>query len=60
MMGNRSGRHALHCGVASRAHLIVLPFFRFPGPVLEEIASRRLATYVEGSGRGRTVGSTGP
>jgi len=39
MMGNRSGRHALHCGVASRAHLIVLPFFRFPGPVLQEIAT---------------------
>jgi 6-phosphofructokinase len=30
MMGNRSGRHALHCGVAARAHLVVLPFFRFP------------------------------
>ncbi len=38
MMGNRSGRHALHCGVAARAHLVVLPFFRFPRPVLEEIA----------------------
>jgi len=38
MMGNRSGRHALHCGVASRAHLIVLPFFSFPEEVLEEIA----------------------
>jgi 6-phosphofructokinase len=38
MMGNRSGRHALHCGVAARAHLIVLPFFRFPGEVIEEIA----------------------
>jgi 6-phosphofructokinase len=38
MMGNRSGRHALHCGVAARAHLVVLPFFRFPDPVLEEIA----------------------
>lgn len=38
MMGNRSGRHALHCGVAARAHLIVLPFFRFPEPVLAEIA----------------------
>jgi 6-phosphofructokinase len=38
MMGNRSGRHALHCGVASRAHLIVLPFFSFPAEVLEEIA----------------------
>lgn len=38
MMGNRSGRHALHCGVASRAHLIVLPFFRFPEAVLEELA----------------------
>jgi len=39
MMGNRSGRHALHCGVAARAHLIVLPFFHFPDAVLEEIAA---------------------
>jgi 6-phosphofructokinase len=38
MMGNRSGRHALHCGVAARAHLIVLPFFRFTAAVLAEIA----------------------
>jgi 6-phosphofructokinase len=38
MMGNRSGRHALHCGVAARAHLIVLPFFRFTGEVIAEIA----------------------
>ncbi|MCS6856587.1 MAG: 6-phosphofructokinase [Sandaracinaceae bacterium] len=38
MMGNRSGRHALHCGVAARAHLVILPFFRFPEEVLEEIA----------------------
>lgn len=37
-MGNRSGRHALHCGVAARAHLVVLPFFRFPEEVLREIA----------------------
>lgn len=39
MMGNRSGRHALHCGVASRAHLIVLPVFRFPDSVLAEVAA---------------------
>ena len=39
MMGNASGRHALHCGVAARAHLIVLPFFRFPDAVLAEIAA---------------------
>lgn len=39
MMGNRSGRHALHCGVAARAHLIVLPIFRFPDEVLAEIAA---------------------
>jgi 6-phosphofructokinase len=39
MMGNRSGRHALHCGVAARAHLIVLPFFRFPDAVLAEVAA---------------------
>jgi 6-phosphofructokinase len=38
-MGNRSGRHALHCGVAARAHLIVLPFFRFPDAVLQEVAT---------------------
>jgi len=38
MMGNRSGRHALHCGVAARAHLVVLPFFHFPEEVLREIA----------------------
>ncbi|HHH28416.1 MAG TPA: phosphofructokinase [Polyangiaceae bacterium] len=44
MMGNRSGRHTLHCGVASRAHLIVLPFFRFPGPVIREIAAALTAT----------------
>jgi 6-phosphofructokinase len=40
MMGNRSGRHALHCGVAARAHLIVLPFFRLSQEVLVEIAER--------------------
>jgi 6-phosphofructokinase len=38
MMGNRSGRHALHCGVAARAHLVVLPFFHFPENVLRELA----------------------
>jgi 6-phosphofructokinase len=38
MMGNRSGRHALHCGVAARAHLIVLPFFRFTDEVVAEMA----------------------
>jgi len=38
MMGNRSGRHALHCGVAARAHLIVLPFFRFPEEVIRDVA----------------------
>ncbi|MBX3274398.1 MAG: 6-phosphofructokinase [Sandaracinaceae bacterium] len=38
MMGNRSGRHALHCGVAARAHLVVLPFFHFPAAVLEDLA----------------------
>jgi 6-phosphofructokinase len=38
MMGNRSGRHALHCAVGVRAHLVVLPFFRFTDEVLAEIA----------------------
>lgn len=39
MMGNRSGRHALHCGVAARAHLIVLPSFQFPDAVIAELAA---------------------
>ena len=39
MMGNRSGRHALHCGVAARAHLVVLPNFSFPDSVLAELAA---------------------
>ncbi|MDX1919202.1 MAG: 6-phosphofructokinase [Candidatus Caenarcaniphilales bacterium] len=39
MMGNRSGRHALHSGAAARAHLIILPIFDFPKDVLEEIAN---------------------
>lgn len=39
-MGNRSGRHALHCAVAARAHLVVLPFFRFTEEVLREIADK--------------------
>ena len=39
-MGNRSGRHALHCAVAARAHLVVLPFFRFTEEVLREIAAK--------------------
>jgi 6-phosphofructokinase len=38
MMGNRSGRHALHCGVAARAHLVVLPVFRLTDDVLAETA----------------------
>lgn len=42
-MGNRSGRHALHCAVAARAHLVVLPFFRLPDEVLREIAERLAA-----------------
>jgi 6-phosphofructokinase len=38
MMGNRSGRHALHCAVAARAHLVVLPFFELTPEVLGEVA----------------------
>lgn len=44
MMGNRSGRHALHCGVAARAHLIILPFFRFTDEVCAEIAGALAST----------------
>ncbi len=38
MMGNRSGRHALHCAVAARAHLVVLPFFTLSDEVFREVA----------------------
>jgi 6-phosphofructokinase len=44
MMGNRSGRHALHCGVAARAHLVVLPFFQLTDEVLAEIAQALAGT----------------
>jgi 6-phosphofructokinase len=63
MMGNRSGRHALHCGVAARAHLVVLPFFHLPAAVLEEIAEglkrteHALVVVAEGYGR-RGEGAT--
>src|SRR5207244_1818858 len=59
MMGNRSGRHALHCAVAARAHLVILPFFRLPDDVLAEIAERlsrveyALAVVAEGYERDR-------
>lgn len=64
MMGNRSGRHALHCGVAARAHLIVLPFFHFPAPVLEELAaalsSAEMALVVVAEGYGREARDAQP
>ncbi len=63
MMGNRSGRHALHSGAAARAHLIVLPTFSFTDEIKEEIAKalmkRRHALIVVAEGykkeeRGKT------
>ena len=39
MMGNKSGRHALHAGAAARAHLIILPMFNFSSAEKKEIAS---------------------
>jgi 6-phosphofructokinase len=54
MMGNKSGRHALHSGAAARAHLIILPMFDFSQEVLAEIASeidsRRHALVVVAEG----------
>lgn len=54
MMGNRSGRHALHSGAAARAHLIILPVFDFSQEVMEEIAfnlmKRRHALLVVAEG----------
>jgi len=59
MMGNRGGKHALHCGAAARAHLIVLPQMDLPGPVLEDIAraldarDHSLTVVAEGYGAGK-------
>ena len=54
MMGNKSGRHALHSGAAARAHLIILPVFDFPETVMKEIAfnllQRRHALVVVAEG----------
>ncbi|MDJ0625830.1 MAG: 6-phosphofructokinase [Candidatus Caenarcaniphilales bacterium] len=54
MMGNKSGRHALHSGAAARAHLIILPAFDFPSAVFKEIAEclkmRRHALVVVAEG----------
>ena len=64
MMGNRSGRHALHCGVAARAHLIVLPFFRLTDEVIAEMADalakvdHALVVVAEGYEADRRPGGT--
>jgi 6-phosphofructokinase len=54
MMGNKSGRHALHSGAAARSHLIILPMFNFTDLVLAEIANslkeRRHALIVVAEG----------
>lgn len=40
MMGNRGGKHALHCGIAARAHLIVLPQMDLSDETMDEIAAQ--------------------
>jgi 6-phosphofructokinase len=40
MMGRDSGKHALLSGSSARAHLIILPGFRFPDKVMKDIAER--------------------
>jgi hypothetical protein len=44
MMGNRSGRHALHCSVAAALTFDHLAVLSPPAPVLTEIAQRGLRT----------------
>ncbi len=39
MMGNRGGKHALHCGACARAHLIMLPQMNPSSAVLDDIAA---------------------
>ncbi|MEM9488387.1 MAG: 6-phosphofructokinase [Myxococcota bacterium] len=40
MMGNRGGKHALHCGCSARAHLIVLPQMNLSDEILKDIAEQ--------------------
>ena len=39
MMGNRGGKHALHCGASARAHLIVLPQMDLGDDIMADIAA---------------------
>ena len=40
MMGNRSGQHALHSGIAAGAHLIFLPMFDISNDIWQAVADR--------------------
>ncbi len=40
MMGRNSGKHALMAGGSARAHLIILPRFKFTKTVLKDMAAR--------------------
>ena len=40
MMGNRSGQHALHSGIAAGAHLVLLPMFELSGDIWQAMADR--------------------
>jgi len=59
MMGNRGGKHALHCGASARAHLIILPQMDLPDPVLDDVAGaldsrdHSLTVVAEGYGAGK-------
>lgn len=44
MMGRDSGKHALMSGASARAHLIVLPGFKFSDEILKDIAARLMET----------------
>jgi len=37
-MGNRGGKHALHCGCAARAHIIILPQMDLSDAIMGDIA----------------------
>ena len=38
MMGNRGGKHALHCGCSARAHIIILPQMDLSSEIMRDIA----------------------
>ena len=66
MMGNRGGKHALHCGCSARAHIIILPQMDLSADIMRDIAetlrseSHSLTIIAEGYKRAERSTIDGP